>query len=253
MKLAIQRLLVCPECHSSLELEIFRKDEDEVMEGRFRCTCDLEYPIIHGVPRLLPPDLLPSLKDDYPEYFELYGRSQPHTAAPRTAHTRTQRRTQQAFGYEWTWAAEYHADNFSDWLPADFDAKQGFTGKLGLEVGCGAGRHAAATARLAEQHVAVDLSRAVDSAFARTRFSETVMSFRRMRCACRFRREPSITSTAWASSSTCPAPKPASELSPNNRGLVGFCSSTCISPAGPSCSFSSSASANSRPGFLPER
>ncbi len=169
MKLAIQRLLVCPECHSSLELEIFRKDEDEVMEGRFRCTCDLEYPIIHGVPRLLPPDLLPSLKDDYPEYFELYGRSQPHTAAPRTAHTRTQRRTQQAFGYEWTWAAEYHADNFSDWLPADFDAKQGFTGKLGLEVGCGAGRHAAATARLAEQHVAVDLSRAVDSAFARTR------------------------------------------------------------------------------------
>jgi SAM-dependent methyltransferase len=150
-------------------LEILRQENDEVMEGRFECVCGLEYPIIHGVPRMLPPDLLPSLRADYPEYFERYRRSQPDTPAPRTEHTAVQRRTQEAFGYEWTWAAEYHADNFSDWLPAGIDARRCFTGKLGLEVGCGAGRHAAATSAIAAEHVAVDLSRAVDSAFARTR------------------------------------------------------------------------------------
>jgi SAM-dependent methyltransferase len=145
-------------------------DADEVIDGRFRCACGIEYPIIQGVPRMLPADLLPSLEEDYPDFFRKHGAGR-GTPRPQTAVTAVQRRTQQAFGYEWTWAADYHADNFSDWLPAGVDARECFAGKVGLEVGCGAGRHAAATATIAEQHIAVDLSRAVDSAFARTRGS----------------------------------------------------------------------------------
>ena len=71
MKLAIQRLLVCPECHSSLELEIFRKDEDEVMEGRFRCTCDLGIPDHRRRTAVASTGPASITKDDYPEYFEL--------------------------------------------------------------------------------------------------------------------------------------------------------------------------------------
>jgi SAM-dependent methyltransferase len=169
MKRTLQNLLVCTSCHSALELEILRADADEVMDGFLRCGCGLEYPVIEGVPRMLPADLLPALKDDYPEFFSSYARgTRPIDSAP-TAATAIRRRTQEAFGYEWTWAADYHADNFRDWLPEGFDPEAGFRGKLGLEVGCGAGRHAAATAGLAAEHVAVDLSRAVDSAFARTR------------------------------------------------------------------------------------
>jgi SAM-dependent methyltransferase len=140
------------------------------MDGRLRCGCATVYPVIDGVPRMLPRDLLTSLEDDYPAFFQQYGRSTSqtprHTATPVTA---IKRRTQEAFGYEWTWSADYHADNFADWLPEGFDARQAFAGRLGLEVGCGAGRHAAATSAFAGEHVAVDLSRAVDVAFARTR------------------------------------------------------------------------------------
>jgi SAM-dependent methyltransferase len=168
MKVALHRYLVCPRCQGSLELRVFRVESVEVMDGYFHCGCGTAYPIIEGVPRLLPPDLLPSLEDDYPEFFRRYGRGEYHDR-DQTAVTDVKRRTQEAFGYEWTWSADYHADNFRDWLPEGFDAEQGFRGKLGLEVGCGAGRHAAATARIASEHVAVDLSRAVDSAFARTR------------------------------------------------------------------------------------
>ena len=151
------------------ELEILATEADEVMDGFLHCGCGIDYPIIRGVPRMLPPDLLPSLEDDYPEFFSRHGRGRGHTERPDAPLTAVRRRTQEAFGYEWTWSADYHADNFRDWLPSGFDAEQGFRGKLGLEVGCGAGRHAAATASIAKEHVAVDLSRAVDAAFARTR------------------------------------------------------------------------------------
>ena len=169
MKLALQELLVCPQCRSSLQLEVFRAAGDEVLDGVFRCSCGIEYPIINGVPRLLPPDLLPSLEEDYPEFFRWRGDARRGARPPDGPDTAIQRRTQEAFGYEWTWSADYHADNFSDWLPAGFDARACFKGKVGLEVGCGAGRHAAATAAIAAEHVAVDLSRAVDSAYIRTR------------------------------------------------------------------------------------
>jgi SAM-dependent methyltransferase len=82
-----------------------------------------------------------------------------------------QRLTQEAFGYEWTWAADYDANNFSDWLPEGFIAETLFAGKVGLEVGCGAGRHAYRNSQFAQMHFAVDLSRAVDSAFVRNRYS----------------------------------------------------------------------------------
>jgi SAM-dependent methyltransferase len=168
MKSAAQKLLVCPHCRSSLALEIFQADGDEVLEGIFRCICGIEYPIIQGVPRMLPPDLQAPLEDDYPEFFHRYGRAR-RGIGRRSEQTAVQLQTQEAFGYEWTWAADYHAVNFADWLPAGFDSQQSFRGKLGLEVGCGAGRHAAMTATLAREHFAVDLSRAVDSAFTRTK------------------------------------------------------------------------------------
>ena len=169
MKVAVQTYLRCPHCRGSLDLRAFRVESDEVMDGCFACGCGIVYPIIDGVPRLLPKDLLPGLEEDYPEFFRTYGRPGEYDRNAQTAVTDVKRRTQEAFGYEWTWSSEYHADNFRDWLPHGFDAEQGFRGKVGLEVGCGAGRHAAATASLAREHVAVDLSRAVDSAFARTR------------------------------------------------------------------------------------
>ena len=126
--------------------------------------------MIGGVPRMLPPSLRGGLEADYPEFFHRNAdcvRTKTTEPADRVAEVK--RATQSAFGYEWTWAADYHAINFSDWLPAGHDAQALFAGRVGLEVGCGAGRHAALTSSVAKEHFAVDLSMAVDSAFARNR------------------------------------------------------------------------------------
>src|SRR5438445_11357094 len=130
MKLTAQKLLVCPRCQSSLALETLEAEADEVIDGRLRCACGIVYPIIQGVPRMLPPDLIPSLEDDYAEFFERHGHLRPELPPPQRATTAIQRRTQEAFGYEWTAWADYDADTFAHWLPAGFDAAQGFRGKL---------------------------------------------------------------------------------------------------------------------------
>jgi len=169
MKASIAQHLVCPACQSTVELDERRREGDEIMEGFFRCRCGLEYPIIQGVPRMLPPQLLPGLKQDYPDFFREHAARSVAGNGAKSRDAEVKRKTQEAFGYEWTWAADYHAVNFADWLPTGCDAQELFAGRVGLEIGCGAGRHAAQTAGLAQEHFAVDLSRAVDSAFARTR------------------------------------------------------------------------------------
>ena len=163
--------LVCPACRAGLTLEVLTSAADEVMEGMLACRCGARYPIIGGVPRMLRPELLTTLVEDYPAFFRAHG-ARMDLAAPRpadAADATLKQRTKDAFGYEWTWAADYHAANFSNWLPAGLDPQKVFAGGMGLEVGCGAGRHAKQTASIAREHFAVDLSKAVDVAFAHTR------------------------------------------------------------------------------------
>jgi SAM-dependent methyltransferase/uncharacterized protein YbaR (Trm112 family) len=170
MKASVLKSLVCPSCRSCPEFDALRWEDDEIIEGFLRCRCGMRYPVIGGVPRMLPPELLASLEEDYPEFFQSHpGLAVIRTATSRHHEAKVKRETQEAFGYEWTWAADYHAVNFADWLPAGFDPQTLFKGKVGLEVGCGAGRHSAGTAAIAKEHFAVDISRAVDVAFARTR------------------------------------------------------------------------------------
>lgn len=166
MKETALQALVCPESGSNLELEVRAREGREIMEGSLTSKAGLRYPIIGGVPRMLPPTLLSHLRLDYPDFARRHPDLLP---PPESSSTDVQRHTQEAFGYEWTWAGDYDADNFEDWLPEGFTAEGLFGGRSGLEVGCGAGRHAYATSGLAREHFAVDLSRAVDSAFTRNR------------------------------------------------------------------------------------
>jgi SAM-dependent methyltransferase/uncharacterized protein YbaR (Trm112 family) len=172
MKESALRLLVCPVTGSPLTLDARHREGDEILEGFLVAQGGERYPVIGGVPRMLPPALAAHLREDYPEFFARYGGDGGSGEASDEA--RVQRHTQSAFGYEWTWADDYDADNFADWLPEGFDAAGLFSGGVGLEVGCGAGRHAERTARVAREHFAVDLSRAVDSAFARNRGRDNV-------------------------------------------------------------------------------
>jgi len=138
MKPRLLELLACPLCHGDLDLEAGRREGEEIIEGRFECReCHQGYPLLRGVPRLLPPDI-----------------------------GMEQERTADAFGWQWRHFVEMHPEfeeQFLDWvhpLRPEF-----FAGKLVLDAGCGIGRHAYFAARYgASEVVAMDLSAAVETA-----------------------------------------------------------------------------------------
>jgi SAM-dependent methyltransferase len=135
--------MACLECDAPFELRADRVDGDHIMEGALRCVkCSKEYPILRGVPRLVAGEV-----------------------------SREQEATAEAFGYEWTHFSQLEAtyeDEFLDWIKPI--GKDFFQGKVVLDGGCGKGRHAALSAAFgASEVIGIDISDAVDAAFANTR------------------------------------------------------------------------------------
>jgi len=104
---------------------------DEVWEGELLCEQDHRFPIVRGVPRFLQPTQLSPIEH----------------------------RSQAMFGYEWSWAADYNVENFRSVVWPETEA---LMGKLGLDVGCGAGRHLLAAVEAGAEMIGVDQSAAVD-------------------------------------------------------------------------------------------
>lgn len=145
MKEKLLDLLACPVCGGDILLvhESVR-DGVEIMEGSLSCRkCGREYSIIRGVPRFAAIDAVEKEK----------------------AETATN------FGWQWThFTQEDHRyeDQLLGWLQPV--RPEFFKGKLVLEGGCGKGRHTRLASEWgAEEIVGVDLSDAVESAFALTR------------------------------------------------------------------------------------
>lgn len=143
MKSGLLEYLICPICAGPLDLRAGGMEGAEIMEGSLDCgACHRTYPIIRGVPRLLP------------ETF-----------------SGEQRATADAFGYEWTHFSELedtYEGEFLDWIHPV--GKDFFRNKLVLDGGCGKGRHVALSAAFgAADVVGIDISDAVDAAFANTR------------------------------------------------------------------------------------
>lgn len=134
--------LACPACGGDLGLEAESRRDDHVETGTLDCQeCARVYQIRGGVPRFA------------------------------GAVDALEQETADAFGYEWTRYSELadrYRQQFLDWIrPVDATF---FDGKAVLEGGCGKGRHTALAASFgARDVVAVDLSQAVDAAYANTR------------------------------------------------------------------------------------
>lgn len=114
------------------------------MQGELRCQlCARSFPIISGIPRFANLDELQSDK----------------------------RATAAGFGWQWqhfTQEDERYAEQFLGWIAPT--TPQFFRDKIVLEAGCGKGRHTQLAARWgAHDVVGIDLSGAVETAFAATR------------------------------------------------------------------------------------
>ncbi len=144
MKEKLLSYLVCPACNGSLVLSVERVEQQEIMEGALRCdACAASFPITRGIPR-------------FAQLAEIESDKQA-TAAN--------------FGWQWQHFTEEdsrYAEQFLGWIaPVTPDF---FKDKVVLEGGCGKGRHTQLAARWGAQDVVgIDLSAAVETAFAATR------------------------------------------------------------------------------------
>jgi len=144
VKPSLLELIVCPACHGALSLTARSRDGEEILEGALTCAeCAARYAIRGGVPRFV----------------------ETETAEEEAG------RPAAAFGWEWhafPRIDEHHERQFLDWIaPATADS---FAGRVVLEGGCGKGRHTRLVAGYGARLVlGVDLSDAVDIAFANTR------------------------------------------------------------------------------------
>ncbi|RKY62369.1 MAG: hypothetical protein DRP95_01655 [Candidatus Latescibacterota bacterium] len=187
LAITVRRLdnkILSPACHyrcykEGINLTSFNKPsgidcEDcyrfEVIDGLLRCNnCASWYPIIGGIPRMLLGDLMDNVFKSHQDFVMKYQSKLPasYQGTPYTASKLHQRRTMESFGFEWTSFADYSADNFRDFirpLPPNF-----FVGKVGLDAGCGAGRHLREASKRGAEMFGVDLSAAVEVAFENNR------------------------------------------------------------------------------------
>ena len=191
MKTGLLQLIVCPSCHGKLDLRSFVETANgEVENGLLTChECRTRFPIIGGIPRLLPTSLQSMLRETNPEFFRVYQRqlqlatdSSPHEPHPVTPsqdsdlneieHGASDRdliaqvETARSFGYEWQQFSEMlpeYERNFR-WYFERFSDEM-FIGKRVLDAGCGTGRHTFHIARNgAREVIAMDLSQAIEVA-----------------------------------------------------------------------------------------
>ena len=139
MKSSALRFLACPRCTSNLALAIEREEGPEIMEGRLSCpACAASYPITGGVARFV----------DSGSYASSFGRQWQWF------------KTVQLDSYSGTGESERMLAEITGW-PAS-----GYPGRLVLDAGVGAGRFAEIAAKNGAEVVGIDLTAAVDAAYA---------------------------------------------------------------------------------------
>jgi len=139
MKTCALGFLVCPACRDPLALRVEATDGGEVMTGGLRSPgCGREYPILRGVPRFVD--------------------SQAYASS---------------FGFQWNRFARVQLDSFNGTRQSErtLEATTGwraedYRGRRVLDAGVGAGRFAEVAATHGGEVVGVDLTTAVDAAWA---------------------------------------------------------------------------------------
>jgi SAM-dependent methyltransferase/uncharacterized protein YbaR (Trm112 family) len=157
--------LRCPGCGQPLALEVRGAVGAEVREGVLRCACELAFPVIAGIPRILPPDLAATLVGEHAAFFERH----PDLHPGRSRNVRTMSaRTLRAFGDEWRRFPDLlavHERIFRWYFEGPEDVA--WEGLRVLDAGCGMGRWLHFARRAGARVVGMDLSPAVEVAAAR--------------------------------------------------------------------------------------
>ncbi len=150
-------LLVCPICKLEFTLENYLSEGENIIRGLLICSCGKRYPIINSVPRILS------------DTFNM------SSATSRVLLDQKQFQTKKSFGYQWR-IFKKMSDGFEDnFLNYIYPIKKSFfKGKLGLDAGCGFGRHIFYAAQFGAEMVGIDFSESIDSAYQNTKHLSNV-------------------------------------------------------------------------------
>lgn len=141
--------------------------QEEITEGVLSCPNRHIFPLIGGIPRLLSESLCTeSLGERYTVFLQRLA-SVPEIRNADKEHGK-RLATTRAFGYQWTtFTNNYHYfRSIFESFVRPYLLPEDFRGKLVLEVGCGSGRPATVAAGFGAEVVAIDLSIAVEAAYA---------------------------------------------------------------------------------------
>jgi SAM-dependent methyltransferase len=169
MRARLFNLLRCPSCKNSFGATVFeeaiRHGERDIIEGVLSCSCGAIYPVISGIPRIL--DNAPQLFADFYSRHGLNAAAMPvrTTAIPLATDVgRSLDRTRESFGYQWTHFSEMATDFRENFLEYIHPLEESFfPAKLGIDVGCGFGRHIYNAALFGAEMVGLDISDAIES------------------------------------------------------------------------------------------
>ena len=175
MKPAFTEWLCCPECEGGVSLDRVT-GSDEVEEGTIRCrACARVYPIISGIPRMLPDALAHETIRHHREFFDRHAVTMQSFVA-RAARPgsgdwwEAEHRTITSYSYQW----RKFKQMYPDWERVFLDSiapvtPEFFAGKTGLDGGCGFGRSLSYSASYGATMIGLDLSEAIEAAQQNTR------------------------------------------------------------------------------------
>ena len=176
MKLRLLPWLCCPACEGALRAEAWAGTVEEIEDGLLTCEgCARSFPIIGGIPRLLPDALADQTARYHAAFFARYRDRLGHVLQRGSqragdAATGAKRRTLVSYSYQWRrfrrmlpqWEQVFR--ECVDPIPPSF-----FPGRVGLDAGCGFGRSLYYAATYGAEMIGLDLSEAVEAARANTR------------------------------------------------------------------------------------
>jgi SAM-dependent methyltransferase len=160
--------LVCSHCHGNLAAEPFETRADEHWEALLRCPAGHLFPVIRGIPRMVPDSL-----QAHSAWASRHGIAAP---APAAGAAGQDPETVASFGFEWNTFNDYEYPLQKlrrDVLEQSGVEESFFSGKLTLEAGCGAGRQLSYVASLGTRlTIGIDLSDAVEASKQRVKDQE---------------------------------------------------------------------------------
>jgi uncharacterized protein YbaR (Trm112 family)/SAM-dependent methyltransferase len=182
VKARLLTFLCCPACSGTLAADVWRGAlETEAEEGLLTCDgCARTYPIINGIPRMLPDPLVPQVVAYHRDFFDRYAAQTDdyRARAPqpaRDAWWAAEGRTVKSYSYQW----RKFKQMFPEWEQVFLDSirpvtPEFFRGKVGIDGGCGFGRSIFYAATYGAEMIGLDLSEAIEAARQNTRHLDNV-------------------------------------------------------------------------------